>query len=109
MAPDQTGAGFHHLVMAAVQYFLQHSHIKVFGWKHHDIKGCQRSASHGIDIGNGVGSGDLAEPVRIVNRGCNKINSVDHGDFSSKPVNRGIISGLKTDQQVRIRWWSQTL
>ena len=72
------------------------------GRKHHHIQRRQWPATHGINIRNGIGSGNLPEPVWIINRWCYKINGIDHGDLRRYFIDGGIIRRLKTHEQVTI-------
>ena len=102
MAADQAGPGLDHFIVAAAQDLPEDAHIEMFGREHHDIQGGERFAAHGIDIGDRIGRGDLAEPVGIIDRRGDKINGVDHRHLIGELVDRGIVGGLYADQQVLI-------
>ena len=102
MPADKAGPGLHDLVMATSKDFFEKAHIKLLGRKHHDIKSRNRFAAHRVDVRDGVGRSNLAEPVRIINRRGDKINRVDHGHFVGQAIHRCIIRGFYTDQQVGV-------
>ena len=50
-SPDQAGTCFTNLVMPSPENIFEHTHIKMFGRKHHDIQSSKWFTAHGIDIG----------------------------------------------------------
>ena len=95
MAAHQAGAGLHHLVMPAAQDLPQKAQIQMLGREHDQIEGGQRHPAHGIDVGDGVGRGDLAEPVGIVHRRGDEVHGVDHGDLVGQPVHRRVVARFR--------------
>ena len=81
----------------------------MFCREHYDIESGKRSATHGIDVGDGICRRYLAEPVRIVNWRRDEIHGIDHGNFIRQPVDRGVIGGLKANKQVWISRWFEPL
>ena len=65
-------------------------------------------STHGVDVADGVGRGDLAVLIGIVNRRRDEIGRDHDGDLARQPVDAGVIAGLVADQQVRIIGPGQT-
>ena len=75
--------------------------------EHYHVECRDRLASHGINIGNRVGSRYLAKPVGIIHRWRNEIHRVDHGNFVRQPIDGCVISGLNAHQKIWISWWGE--
>ena len=59
-------------------------------------------AAHGIHVGQGVGSGDLAEKPGIIHHGREEVHSLDQGQVIGNLVNGSIIALVEANQQVGI-------
>jgi hypothetical protein len=63
-------------------------------------------AAHGIHIAERVGGSDLAEKLRIIENGREKIHGLNYGEIVCESIYGCIVAGFKTDDDVRInlRW-----
>ena len=67
---------------------------------------CQRerdSASHRIDVADGVGGGDRAVVVRIVEQRRKEVDGGDQCTLGIERIHRGIIERCEPDQHVGVR------
>jgi len=75
----------------------------VFGREHHDVECGYGSTAHGVDVGYRVCGRDLTEPVGVVDRWRDEVDRTDDSEIVGQAVDRRIIGGLDTDQEVLIR------
>jgi hypothetical protein len=66
------------------------------------VQAGDRAGTHGINVTDGVGRGDLAVGERVIDRGCDEVGGGDDGDFLAQLVDTGVIAGVKTNEQVGI-------
>src|SRR5258707_11646443 len=64
MAADHRASGLDHLRKTAGQYALENFEVSLLGEADQRERG-QRPATHGINVAEGVGGGDLPESVRV--------------------------------------------
>ncbi len=60
------------------------------------------AATHGVDVAQGVGGGDLAECVGIVHDGGEEVDGLHQREVGSDFVNAGVIGVIKTHQNIGI-------
>ncbi len=70
--------------------------------KAHEIEDKERPGPHRIDVGEGIGRGDPAEVVRIVDDGREEIGGHDQRTIIGETVYRSVVSGDVADQDIRI-------
>ena len=58
------------------------------------------SPPHGVDVGDGVGGGDVAEVMRVVDDGHEKIGRGNQGLLVIQPIHRGVVRGFNAHQQL---------
>ncbi len=109
VAADEQGPGLMNLVQAAGQdsqeHFLGHGLTGVAD----NVEGRQGPPAHGVDVAQGIGRGDLAEGVGIVDHGGKKIHRLNQRDFRRQAIHPGVIRRLQADQQVGMRLDGQSL
>ena len=79
-------------------------YVHILKWKGYKIHSGFRDPAHGIDITQGIGSGDLPEPVGIVHDGRKEIHRLDNGEIIRDFINPGVVSAIQSYDHVRIRW-----
>lgn len=79
----------------------QHLRIGVCG-ESGDIQSQQRVPSHGVDIGNAVGRGDLSKFIGIGNGRGEYVNRVNNSFVFADTVDSRIVGRVYTDQKVFI-------
>lgn len=63
-----------------------------------DIHRGDGASTHGIDVGEGIGGGDLAVEVGIVNDGGEEIEGLDEGAFVIDSIDGGVVGGGGADE-----------
>jgi hypothetical protein len=76
VAADYYASGFDHFGEAAGKDSLENFEVAFLGEADHG-QGCDGTSSHGVDVAEGVGGGDLAEGVGVVDDGGEKIDGLD--------------------------------
>ena len=69
----------------------------------HDVQTGQRPSPHRVDVAEGVGRGDPAEVVRVVDDGREKVDRLDQGQIVAEAVDPGVVAGGVADQNVGVR------
>ena len=68
-----------------------------------DLSQCGDGASaHGVDVAQGVGGGDLAECVGIVDDGREEVDGLHQREVGSDFVNAGVVGVIEANQNVGI-------
>ena len=67
-----------------------------------DVQSQPGISSHGVDIREGIGSGDLAKKVGIVGNGREEVHGLHQGQLARDLVDRGVITLIKAYQQVGV-------
>ncbi len=62
----------------------------------------QRLSSHGVNVAERVGGGDLAEGVGIVHDGREKIHRLDERRLGREQIHAGVVGMIEADQNIRI-------
>src|SRR5207253_9576181 len=62
-----------------------------------------RTRPHGVNVGQRVGRGDAPEIVRVVYDRHEKIGGGDHRLLVVQTIHGGIVAGLDTHEQLRIK------
>jgi hypothetical protein len=60
----------------------------------------RRRAAHGIDIGDGIGSGDLAEDIGIIHHRREEIDRLNQRNIIADLIDTGIVGRVKADKYV---------
>ena len=66
------------------------------------VKCRQWTATHSIDIRQGIGAGNLAESIRIVNNRRKKVHRLNQRLCFAYFIYPGVVGLVETDQQVRV-------
>ena len=90
---------------AAAHHFAGH-----FGWKHihwpaQNGNGHERVGTHGVDVADGIGSGNTPEVERIVHDGHEKVGGGNHAALVVQRIHSRIIARCVADPQA----WIQVL
>ncbi len=102
VAAGNNAAGLHGLAVAALQNAPDGLQRKA-AWNAQKIHGQLWHAAHGVNVAEGVGRGDLAEKIRIVYDGREKIHRLDHGHLRRDLINTGVIAAVIAHQQAFVR------
>ena len=97
VAADHRAVRFHHFREAAGENLLQHFEIATGGEAYVGQRGDGASA-HGVYVAQGIGGGDLAEGVGVVDDGREEIDSLHQRDIGGDFVDAGIIGMIEADQ-----------
>ena len=60
----------------------------------------ERRAAHGVNVGNGVGRGDPAKIVGIIDDGHEEIGRRDNRLLRVDLIHRGVVAGFRSHQQL---------
>ena len=66
-------------------------------------------ASHGVDVGHGVGGGDGTEEIGVVHDGSEEIHGADYRHLVGDAIDSGIVALAETDEEIRMRVVAQAL
>ena len=64
--------------------------------------GVARLTAHGVDVAQGIRSGDASEGIGVVDQGREEIDGLHHGQTVPEPIDPGVIKRRGTDQKVRV-------
>src|SRR6267154_4297997 len=78
MAADHGTSGLDHLRKTAGQYAFENCEISFLGEADQSERR-QRPPTHGVNVAEGVGGGNMSESVRVVNDGRKKIDGLHQG------------------------------
>ena len=101
MAAGDDGTGLVNLVIAAPQQSVDSFFGHIIG----DTQQIQRQfrfAAHGINIGQGIGGGNLTEQIGVIHHGREEIHSLHQRQIVTYFIDGCIIAFIKTNQQVGI-------
>ena len=59
-------------------------------------------AAHGVDVAHGVGSGDGAVRVRVVNDGREEVERQHDREVVTDAIDRGVVEPVEAEEQVRV-------
>ena len=96
MPAQQHRSGFADLVDASLDDLPQDGKIHAFQREPHQIHGGFGLPAHGVDIAQGIGCGNLPEPVRVIHNGREKIHRLDQGQFVGYSIHSCIVGLGKT-------------
>ncbi len=102
VSSHQSGTRFTHFLGAAAQDVRQDGSLDPPGRKTADVQRGERTASHGIDIGKGVGGGHLAENHRIVHDGGDEVHRLHEGGPRVESIHPRVVGGTEPHQKIRI-------
>ena len=106
VASDDERAGLPRLGGAAFENTAQDVFRKADG-EADDVQCQQGPGTHGVDIAEGVGGGDLPERKRVVDYGREEVYGLDESEVVVEAVDCGVVRGADPDEQVRIVDWGQ--
>ncbi len=66
------------------------------------VEGRPRRAAHRVDVGQGVGRGDAAEVVRVVDDRREEVGGGHQSEVVAQAVNSSVVGRVKADKQVHI-------
>jgi hypothetical protein len=104
VAAHKHDVGLPYLVQPALNDPAQDGDVQFLEREGDQVHGCLGCAAHGVDIAQGVGSGNLPERVGIVHDGRKKIHGLNESQIVVYPVNAGVIGALQPHQDVLIGW-----
>ena len=107
VSAHQRNAGFFHLVYPALEHVFQDGYVQLFYREADYVHGGQGLAAHGIDIAQGVGDGNLAEVVGVIDNGREEIDGLDDSQVIAQLVNAGIIQAFHASNHVLISYYRQ--
>jgi hypothetical protein len=103
VAADDERAGFVDLVLAAAKNLSKNFDWEPIDRPADDVQRRHRLTTHRVDVGQRVGRGDLAEAKGIVDDRGEEIDGLNEGQIIGQRKNPGVIEGLETDDEPRIR------
>ena len=68
----------------------------------HHLEGRQGRASHGIHVAQGIGRGDPAPVVCLVDDGGDEVDGLYEGDVVAQAIDAGVVGAVDADQQVLV-------
>ncbi len=100
MAADDGDPRLTRLVAAAAQD-VEEDYLIELGGERDDVQGEKRSTPHRVDVAYGVGGGDRAESVRVIDDGGEEIDRRDERLLLVPRVHRGVVGGVEADKHIR--------
>lgn len=67
-----------------------------------DVHGGDGASAHGVDVGEGIGGGDLAVEIGVVHDGGEKIEGLDEGALVIEAIDGGVVGGGGTDEEIGV-------
>ena len=107
VAANHRAACFLHLGVAALENAFQDVEIASRVRKTHNGERRNRPASHGVNVAQRVGRGDLAEGVRVVHDGREEVHGLDQRQVGRELIHSRVVGGLKAYQDVRVGLFRQ--
>jgi hypothetical protein len=101
MAADHSAPSLNHLRQAASENALQNIEIAFLG-ETHESERRERLPSHGINVAERICGGNLAECVRVVNDGREKIDRLYERRLRRHQIHAGVVGVIKADQNIRV-------
>jgi hypothetical protein len=95
------------LVVRAAEYFGEHGHRQLVGREPYDVERSERLTAHCVDIGEGVGGGDLTERVRVVNDRREKVDGLHESEIVGHGKDACVVEGVEANEKTRIGWARQ--
>src|SRR6185437_2583165 len=99
VATDDDRAGLVDLVLPAAQDFGEDLERQLAGGETDDVERGERLAAHGVDVGEGVGGGDLAEGVGVVDDRREEVDGLDEREIVGEDEHAGVVEGLAPDEE----------
>ena len=62
----------------------------------------ERTSTHGIDITQGIGGGDLSEGVGIVDYGREEVDGLYESGVRRNLIHAGVVGTIEADQNIRV-------
>src|ERR1700693_47114 len=101
MAADDGAGSLGHFRKATAENFLKN--FRRFGsWKRDDGESRNRATTHGVNVAERIGCGNLTEKRRLVPDWREKIDGLHDGQIVSETIDGGVVTGFKTYQDVGI-------
>lgn len=102
VSTGESTAGFRDLVGSASQNLIDGVEREKIGRHRDDIHRGDGPSTHGVDVGERVGSRDLPEEIGIIDDGGEEIEGLDQGQIRSNPVNGGIVGTGGSDEEIGV-------
>ncbi len=96
VAADHCAIGLHHFGEAAGKDAFENGEVGFVGEAHEGERG-EGPSSHGIDVAKGVGGGDLAEGVGIVDDGREEVDGLNERLVRSELIHSGVVGVIEAD------------
>ncbi|MCY1180592.1 hypothetical protein D9M73_210470 [compost metagenome] len=103
MAAGQRDAGFGAHRTATADHFAGHFRRQHVDRPAEDGDGHQRVAAHGVDVADGVGGGDAAEVVRVIDDRHEEVGGRDHTALVIEGVDCRVIARGIADPEFRVQ------
>ena len=103
VATDDERAGFVHFILATAQDFGEHRKRQLSHGEADDIERGDRLTTHGVDVGQRVGGGDLTEHVGVVDDRRKEVDRLHEGDVVGQRKDSRVVEGLAPHDKARIR------
>ena len=99
---DDHGATFFHFVGAASQNLAENRDVHFPLREANDVHASLRFTAHSIDIAQRISGSDLAENIRVIDNGCEKIDSVDDREVGTKTIHPRVVGRFGSDQHIGV-------
>ena len=93
---------FDHFREAACEDLPQNLQIFLLG-KTDDGQLTERPAAHGVNITEGIDRRNLSKGERVIDDGSEKIHRLHQGELGRKFIHPGIVGGVKSDENIRVK------
>jgi hypothetical protein len=94
--------GFRDLAESPCHDLMQNLRLQLLGREHGQVEAGDGSPSHGVDVADGIGCGDLAEGERIIHRRSDEICGRDQGDLVREAIDPRIVARFVANKEIGI-------
>ena len=101
VAAGDDAAAFGDLGRAAAEDFRQDRRRQVFG-KADDVEGEEDFGAHGVDVAHGVGGGDGAVGVGVIDDGREEVERQDDRKLIADAIDSGVVKAVEAEEQVGV-------
>ncbi len=96
VAADHGASGFHHFRKTAGEDASENFDVRFIRKAYEGERG-DGTASHGVDVAEGVGGGDLSEGVWIVDDGREEVDGLHERQVGSDQIHSGVVGVIEAD------------
>jgi len=101
--PDKRNPCLGHLVASPLENLPENGDVHLLDGKGDKVHGRFWDPAHGIDIAQGVGRGDLPEPVGVIHDGREEIDCLYKSNVIGNLIHPRVVGFIQPDQHMLVR------